>query len=80
MPDNPYPECAKLVSSNFGDLEEFMDWLAEREKPIELYQWDGPNDNHAVPCPTKARDLIYEFLGIDFKKLVQERQAMVDTL
>ena len=76
-----YPESEKLRNSNVHDLRAFMEWLTvEREQPLELYQWDSRNDSYAVPCPDKPEDLIMEYLGIDQKKLEDERRAMVDSM
>lgn len=76
-----YPESEKLCSPDVGILRQFMEWLTEeREKPIELYFWESPDDNHPSICFDKPEDLIMEYLGIDQKKLENERRAMLDEM
>jgi hypothetical protein len=76
-----YPESEKLRSPDVGILRQFMEWLTEeRDKPIELYFWESPDDNHPSICFDKPEDLIMEYLGIDQKKLEHERRAMVEEM
>ncbi len=73
-----YPETVKLRNSNIRDLRRFMEWLTEeRKQPYEMaYLEEGCK--HLTTANAKSEDLIMEFLGIDQKKLDDERRAMLE--
>jgi len=76
-----YPESEKLRSPDVGTLRQFMEWLTEeREKPIKFYFWESGDENFPSICFDKPEDLIMEYLGVDTKKLENERRAMVDEM
>ena len=75
-----YPETERLRHSNIKDLRRFMVWLTEeRDQPYELAYFE-PGCKWLTPANAKSEDLILEFLGIDKKKLEEERLAMLEKM
>ena len=75
-----YPESEALRNSNIKDLRRFMVWLTEeRDQPYELAYFE-PGCKWLTPANANIEDLLLEFLGIDKKKLEEERRAMLEEM
>lgn len=78
MAREKYPECEKL--NRLGDerrhLAQFLEWCEERR--TELGVWtSGEYRDSFDPLNKRHEQLIFEYLGIDPKKLERERRAML---
>lgn len=77
MPDHHYPEHEKLseVSDKSQAIGEFLDWVAD-EKGWRLAEWE---DNRDVMTPVyySVNEVLAEFFGIDYKKLMAEKDDML---
>lgn len=78
-----YPLCTRLsgLDTEHRTLVNFMEWITgEREgKHYELARLEGQN-NFLTPCMERIDNLIFEFLGIDGKKLEKERRKMLEEI
>jgi len=66
-----YPECDKLneVANVQSTLIQFTEWL--EEKGYEVVPFEKSTPVH------KLSELVYEFMGIDQKKIEAERREML---
>lgn len=78
-----YPMANRLAQfdTEHRTLMNFMEWITgEREgNHYELARLEGEND-FLTPCMERIDNMIFEFLGIDGKKLEQERRQMVEEM
>lgn len=91
-----YPECEKLDEHQefIKNVLEFVEYANsqkvsltkvvehEEERPKNILGQDDETYTHKVSVhdTVNAENLLYEMLGIDAKKLEQERQALFDSL
>ena len=70
-----YPECEKLagLDKERSAIIQFIEWLNEQAAYIDCE--DSPELMHKNP-----EQLAHKFLGIDDKKLEEERSAMLEAL
>ena len=79
MPKEKYPMAAKLRESvEHKPIVNFMEWLTE-ERDGQTYELCHLEPGHKwhTTCIERIDDLIFEYLGIDPKKLDQERRQML---
>lgn len=78
-----YPMATRLseLDTEHRTLVNFMEWITgEREgKHYELARLEGVND-FLTPCMERIDNMIFEYLGIDPKKLDQERRQMLEDM
>ncbi|KKN81537.1 hypothetical protein LCGC14_0317960 [marine sediment metagenome] len=78
-----YPMATRLSEQDteYRALLHFMEWIAGERKGrrYEFARMEGEND-FWTPCIERIDDLIFEFLGIDPKKLEQERRQMLEDM
>ena len=78
-----YPMASLLdqQGTEYKAIVNFMEWITgEREgRRYEFARMEGEND-FWTPCIERIDDLIFEFLGIDPKKLEQERRQILEDM
>lgn len=77
-----YPECEKLkdLAPKRDTILEFLEWLGENDMEIRSTLSFPDDEWEKQPCRLTPEQLSHLFLGIDDKKLEQERQAMLDSM
>ena len=75
-----YPECEKLAIYQIERMAiiHFLEWLAE-EHGAEIAHYLDESDD-LFPLGVSKDNLALTYLGIDPKKLEEERRAMLDAL
>lgn len=71
-----FPECAKVsaITEQFDVCRNLLYWMAD-EKGIDLCIESG---NRSVPCMETTDSLLYQFFGIDEKRLEGERDRILE--
>lgn len=73
------PECEKLtrVSEESNKIGNFLDWLAEKNIVLAIYE---TRDELLYPLRKSFEKLLAEYFEIDLNKVEQERRALLDWL
>lgn len=74
MPDYPEHEKLKARQRDVGLLSSFIDFLAEQQ--WEIAEYDDVSER-LFTIRLRPEEIIGMFLGVDPKKLEQEKQAML---
>ncbi len=67
-----YPESDKLLPSDVTAINQFIEWLEEQDMFI------CDHDDNQYNCRRTSEDLLYEYLGVNRKKLEAERRQMLE--
>lgn len=75
-----YPECEKLraLHPERMALLAFIEWL-HQDKKWTIAQ-PLPSGERYMPVLQQAEAIVFEYLGVDTKKLEEERRAMLSAL